>query len=550
MNVLVLGGYGVFGERLARLLTRDGHQVTVAGRDLRAAERLGRDINCSALQIDRTGDLSAIAGFDVVVDAAGPFHTAGDDAWRVARAAIAAGAHYLDLSDNAAFCAGVGALDGAARAAGVCVLSGLSSVPAISSAAARALAGADPARMIDTAILPGNRAPRGLSVMQSILAQAGRPMMVWRGRQWMQVRGWSDPAVYELPGGLRRRAWRIEVPDTRLFPQWSGADSVSFRAGMELGLLNNGLAAFAWMQRGLRLPVSPGLTRVFRRVADMLASQGTDRGGMLVAVIAGGERRVWALLAGEGEGPFIPAVPVRALLRRQTLPVGAQAAVGVLGLDEIEAAMADLAVRTERSATPRRPLFARGAIADFDHLPDEIRRTHDTVDCSRWQGRAQVTRGGTLWSRLIAAAFRFPPANADTPVTVTKLAVGRGETWVRTFGRRRFRSHLAVTPSGDAGVHPVMTERFGPFTFLLGLHVSDGALHFPVRGARMGLLPMPRWLLPRSKAREYVQDGHFCFDVALFAPLTGRLIVRYRGWLEPAPSGDASPSGSAGASAA
>ena len=39
-----MGGYGVFGERLARLLTRDGHQVTVAGRDLRAAERLGRDM--------------------------------------------------------------------------------------------------------------------------------------------------------------------------------------------------------------------------------------------------------------------------------------------------------------------------------------------------------------------------------------------------------------------------------------------------------------------------------------------------------------------------
>jgi hypothetical protein len=28
-----------------------------------------------------------------------------------------------------------------------------------------------------------------------------------------------------------------------------------------------------------------------------------------------------------------------------------------------------------------------------------------------------------------------------------------------------------------------------------------------------------------------VEDGRFCFDVAIFAPLTRRLIVRYRGWL-------------------
>ncbi|MFV0409911.1 MAG: NAD-dependent epimerase/dehydratase family protein [Paracoccus sp. (in: a-proteobacteria)] len=36
MKVLVIGGYGVFGSRLARLLLRDGHRVTIAGRDIGA----------------------------------------------------------------------------------------------------------------------------------------------------------------------------------------------------------------------------------------------------------------------------------------------------------------------------------------------------------------------------------------------------------------------------------------------------------------------------------------------------------------------------------
>ncbi|MFV0409912.1 MAG: hypothetical protein ACK5LJ_09515 [Paracoccus sp. (in: a-proteobacteria)] len=83
----------------------------------------------------------------MVVDAARPFHAYGDDPYRLARTAIAAGLHYLDLSDNAAFRAGITALDAQTRAAGCCVISGLSSVPALSSAAVRALAGSERPRV-------------------------------------------------------------------------------------------------------------------------------------------------------------------------------------------------------------------------------------------------------------------------------------------------------------------------------------------------------------------------------------------------------------------
>lgn len=43
-----------------------------------------------------------------------------------------------------------------------------------------ALTGSDKPQVIETAILSGNRSPRGLSVMTSILSQVGRPMPVWR----------------------------------------------------------------------------------------------------------------------------------------------------------------------------------------------------------------------------------------------------------------------------------------------------------------------------------------------------------------------------------
>ena len=264
MKVLILGGTGVFGERLARLLARDGHQLTIAARTLPAAQTLAAELDATALQIDRIGDLSALAGHDVIVDAAGPFHTYGTDPYRLARAALAAKAHYLDLADDAAFCAGISALDPDARQSDRAAISGLSSVPAISSAAVRALTGPDHPLHIDSAILPGNRSPRGLSVMASILSQAGRPYPLYLAGRWTTASGWSNPQDYTLPHGLTRQGWRIEVPDTRLFPAHFDARTVDFRAGLELGLMRYGLAAFALLRRAIPFPVTTPLVRAFR----------------------------------------------------------------------------------------------------------------------------------------------------------------------------------------------------------------------------------------------------------------------------------------------
>ncbi|MEJ2023105.1 MAG: saccharopine dehydrogenase NADP-binding domain-containing protein [Maritimibacter sp.] len=350
MNILLLGGTGVFGSRLARLLLRDGHAVTLAGRNLAAAQKLAQELGCDAVQMDRNGDLQALADHQVVVDAAGPFHGYGENPYRLARAAIAAGVHYLDLSDNAAFCAGISALDAEARAAGVCVISGLSSVPALSSAAVRALAGGDTPDEIDTAILPGNRSPRGLSVMASILSQAGRPMQIWRDGAWVRATGWSDPQNYRLPGGITRQGWLIEVPDLVLFPDHFGANTVLFRAGLELAVMRYGLWAFASLRRWIPIPINRPVLLAFKFSADLLAPFGSGRGGMSVAVTVGQEKRFWRLLVEDGDGPFIPTIAARALLRRSVLPIGARPALEAITLEEAEAAMEDLNARSERSS--------------------------------------------------------------------------------------------------------------------------------------------------------------------------------------------------------
>ncbi|WP_237064571.1 SDR family oxidoreductase [Loktanella sp. M215] len=521
---MIVGGYGVFGARLARLLVADAHDVCIAGRSIKKASACAKDLGCRAIRFDRADSLYALDGYDVVIDAAGPFHTYGDDPYRLARAAIAAGVHYLDLSDNADFCAGIVTLDSDARAEGLCVLSGLSSVPALSSAAVRALAGDYVPVVIDTAILPGNRAPRGLSVMQSILSQAGRPMPVWVGNRWERATGWSAPANYTLPGGAVRQGWQIEVPDQRLFPAHFGAQTVRFRAGLELAVMRYGLAMFAALRRVVPLAVGPSVVRLFKVFADVMAPFGSGRGGMSVTVTTHHEIRSWRLLAEDGDGPFIPAVAARALLRRADLPVGAGPALEVITLAEAEAAMADLRVVTERVVAPTSHIFPHVLGPAFDALPEEVRATHLTLDVSRWEGRCEVRRGAGLWSLLLCAIFRFPPDATDVPVTVTKTVTPHGETWLRRFGGNAFRSHLSLDATG-------LRERFGPFSFLIGLELRDGALHYPVTDGRIGPIRLPDWLLPVSIAREFAFDGKFHFDVALLAPLTKAPLVRYRGFL-------------------
>ena len=277
------------------------------------------------------------------------------------------------------------------------------------------------------------------------------------------------------------------------------------------------------LRRVLPVPVTLTLVRLFKALADGLERFGSGRGGMSVMVQVGQERRWWRLLAEDGDGPFIPAVPARALLRRQALPVGAGPALCVVSLAEAEAAMGDLRVVTERAEETVVPIFPRVLGEAFARLPDEIQATHVTADCSRWAGRSAIERGTGLWERGLAALFGFPAAAGDVAVEVTKSVTPRGEIWVRQFGGKTFRSHLAATAAG-------MTERFGPFTFLLGLKVEGGRLYYPVVRGRLGPLPLPRWLLPLAEASERVEDGRFCFDVAIFAPLTRRLFVRYRGW--------------------
>jgi saccharopine dehydrogenase-like NADP-dependent oxidoreductase len=535
MKVLVVGGTGVFGSRLARLLIRDGHQVTITGRRRSKMDRLSQEIGCDHLIFDRAGSFDELVATnpEVLVDAAGPFHGYEGDRYALPRACVAHRISYLDLSDDADFTAGISELDDAYRQAGCFALSGVSSVPALSSAAVSGLSSDfDGIDLIETAILPGNRAPRGRSVIESILAQVGQPMRVRRGGSWRTERCWSDPRTYEIFPGDRRKARSIRVPDHDLFPAFFTARSVTFRAAMELKVMNTAISAMAILSKwfGSTWPVR--LAGLSEAIANRLEGFGSDTGGMIVHVTGNREgtsvRKSWALRVEAGDGPFIPCIPVRTLLRNpDAIRNGARACLAEFPIAEAEEAMADLAIRFDRTEEPRPPLFQRALKSAWNELPSEVRRLHSIQDIENFSGTAEVIRGKGLIARIAAMIFRFPVEGGNVPLTITKTRSGDGEIWERNFAGRRFRSYLTPAKPGH------YRERFGPFNYEQELPVENGTMHLPVRRGWFLGIPLPRLLLPGSDSREFALDGRFHFDVALLAPITGGLIVRYRGTVSP-----------------
>ena len=543
-RVLVIGAAGVFGGRLvAGILGTTSLHVVATGRDqARLAALVARlpagRVTPWRLDARRVtaSELRATGAF-AVVDAAGPFQH-GD--YRVAEAAIGAGMHCLDLADARDFVAGFGRLDAAARAAGVVALTGASSTPALSNAALDALtAGWRRVDRVEIAISPGNRAPRGLSVVRAILSYAGKPVRVLIGGRWCQRPGWGLTVHREMPGLGRRLLSLAETPDLDIVPaRFAVQDAAVFRAGLELGLLHGGLwAASLLVRAGLLRSLAP-LARPFRAVAALLEPFGSDRGGMTVeATGLDGEgraaRATWWLVAEAGDGPAVPTLPALAALRalaegRLSSP-GASACVGLVPLAAIEAEFAGYRIGCGSAvAHPPPALYERVLGPAFAVLPEAVRRLHQPGWGLRVGGTAQVEGAEGVLARLAAAVFGFPPAAAEVPVSVEIVPDNGRERWTRRFGDRCFSSVLsaAATPGR-------LIERFGPFRFELDLPAgAEGVRGMPVRTWWFGFLRMPLPLAPVSLATEYVDaEGRFCFDVEMRLPLGLGRLVRYRGWL-------------------
>ncbi len=361
-NVLILGGYGNFGKRIAAALARSHVPVIIAGRNEQKAQALvdqlrqdypATSIDKAVFDVER--DLVAHLQrlkLAVVVNTCGPFQLKQYD---VAQACLRNKIHYVDLADGRDFVTGITALDDEAKAAGVWVISGASTVPGLSSAVLehykKDFASMESLRF---GISPGQKAERGLATTQGILTYVGKCLKAVPGDTGSRY-GWQD--IYRQAYPVLGNRWmaNCDIPDLDLLPARYGIGRIRFSAGMENVLLHFAIWKLSWAVR-LGLPLNlPKYAAFLLRASHWFDRFGSADGGMHM-IMRGKDingksiERRWFIVALHGDGPQIPCVPAIVLARKLAsgaLPgAGAAPCVGMVTLQEYLAELKPFAVKT------------------------------------------------------------------------------------------------------------------------------------------------------------------------------------------------------------
>ena len=548
MKILILGGYGVFGGRLAELLADERTlELVIVGRDAAKANKfceqhqsLARMTPLSADRSDIEQVLQAVMP-DILVDASGPFQDYGDMRYQVVEACIRNSVHYMDLADAPEFVLGIDQFDAAAKVAGVFVLSGLSSFPVLTAAVLRVLETKLTIKTVIGGIAPSPHAGVGQNVMRAVLGYAGRDVKLLRGGEASTGIGLVENIRYTIspPGCLPLENLRyslVDVPDLQLIPKlvpsvsdiWMGAGPLPDILHRMLNLL----AFFRWLLRLKSLaPLAPLCYWVMNAFRF-----GDHRGGMFIEVSDGsgsGKIVAWHLLAEGDDGPYIPSMAAEIVIR-QSLggrhpEAGARPGTTAVSLSDYDKAFKGRKIHSGvRETSPRSlPIFKQLLGDCYGELPACIQSLHSGRSCSDWRGQVTI-KGAPGWlGRAVARLFGFPREDADTDVHVTITADDLGETWVRTFGSKVFRSELSL---GDGRDKWLLHERFGLISISIALVWTDGKLWYVPRKWRIGPIPLPRYLMPAGDSFESDQHGDFGFDVTIAAPIIG-LIAGYKGTL-------------------
>jgi saccharopine dehydrogenase-like protein len=298
LRILVLGGYGTFGGRLAQLLAGEERlTLIIAGRSREKAagfcDTLASGAEKVPARFDREGNVEhqlRDVKPDLIVDASGPFQSYGLDPYRLVKAALVLRIHYLDLADGSGFVKGIGRFDEDARASNVFILSGVSSFPVLTAAVVRKLS-ADMTRVdaISGGIAPSPYASVGLNVIRAIASYAGKPVMVMRNGRPAVGHAFTETRRYTIapPGRLPLNPVRfslVDVPELQVLPDlWPSLQSIWMGAGPVPEVLHRALNALAWTVRLRLLPSLLPLAPLMYRAINVLC-RGEHRGGMFVSV--------------------------------------------------------------------------------------------------------------------------------------------------------------------------------------------------------------------------------------------------------------------------
>jgi hypothetical protein len=301
---VVYGAPGVIGRRVCVELAKAGAPLVIAGRRAPALNELARTLPVAGVHVvevsDPTALAAAFAGAKVVINAAGPL---GETASPVLTAALAAGAHYIDVGGEQAVLAQIAERhDAAARKAGRVALPGAGVDCALGDlaaawAAAHVVGGGHddgaPVRDAPAARLADAQPIEDIAVSyvfdhlalsagsQRALFQAiGSRTLIWRRDRWEPGRAGDHRPINAGPAfGGEREAQAFAAGDPLTIPRHVAA----LRVGSYLSTTRRARTATALRLLSRALPFVP------HRVSELLepyAEPGADYGRTQFAIIA------------------------------------------------------------------------------------------------------------------------------------------------------------------------------------------------------------------------------------------------------------------------
>jgi short subunit dehydrogenase-like uncharacterized protein len=216
---MLYGAGGYTGALIARHAQERGHRPLLAGRNGPAITALAVSLGLphQALALDDPAALSAaLAGVDLVLNAAGPFlNTAGP----LAEACLRAGAHYLDIGNELQVFAALYGLDQRAQRAGLAIVPGVG----FGTVATNCLA-----RYVSDAI----GGAQHLEVAARAAAAQQGPGIAASVRENLPYGGWTRRGGRLLPQPLGSGVTTITLPDgpCRVMPFPTGDLEAAFQA--------------------------------------------------------------------------------------------------------------------------------------------------------------------------------------------------------------------------------------------------------------------------------------------------------------------------------
>ena len=274
MKALVVGAAGAIGRRVAAELaqSRDVDQLLVTARNESDATRIasilgGGRVTGEALDIEDSDRFVSLArSMDVVVCAAGPHYLFEP---RAVRAAIDAGTHYVSLCDDHVVTERVLALDGAARDAGVTVISGCGLSPGLTDLlVAVGAAELQDVDEIDIAVAASSADTPGPATTLHFLAQMSLPAPAIVDHSRDEVPAGSSPRLIYFPDPVGWvETFRSGHPEVSTLPRsYPGLRSLRFR----IGLTERAAMDIVRASAAARLLATEKQRRLWMRMSDPL----------------------------------------------------------------------------------------------------------------------------------------------------------------------------------------------------------------------------------------------------------------------------------------